>query len=268
MKFFDKELTIPDINKNSEKLSSGELKTIENKNKIEVERTKIKRKEIQSLQNHDVLPDTVYIKSTALNADNNVTEYFFNNQTKDFGINTYFDSDPLLQDQALRDSYINAQPMKFLLSKTYYSNGNLKTKRLTFSSVIIKNYEYDEKGLLIKEDDLAKSSKLSVSDILKILEKNGIEINFKINRLSASANTYLYCINTDKGKIWYLQQYENNQESIIFDETGKIINQVRYSKDPGSFVVLSVPAYRNIYKDKSIEEAEKETGLRIFLMKE
>lgn len=140
-------------------------------------------------------------------------------------------------------------------------------KRLSFSRVIIKDYEYDESGKLTKDDEPAKTFRLSVIEVLKILEKNNININFEVNRLSASLSNHLSSFNTNRGKIWHMEQYEGEKESIIFDATGKIISQVRNHEEPGRFLVISLPTFKNRYKDKSLEEVEKATGLTIYLQK-
>lgn len=267
MRIFNREITIPDINKTPEKLSLKEIKIFDAKNKTALEHVLERKKLILKTNSRETLPDTINIQFSTFDSGPNITRYFFNNATKGFGTLIYFDSDPLLKDKTLLEAYINAQPMRFNLSKVYDSNGHLKMKRLSFSRVIIKDYEYDESGKLTKDDEPAKTFRLSVIEVLKILEKNNININFEVNRLSASPSTYLSSFNTNRGKIWHLEQYENEQESIIFDSTGKIISQVRSHEEPGRFLVISLPTFKNRYKDKSLEEVERETGLTIYLQK-
>lgn len=267
MKMFNREMTIPDINKTAEKLSPKEVGIFEAKNKSALDAALERRETLLKTNSRETLPDTIQIQFSTFDSHQNVIQYFFNSATKDFGTVTYFDSDPLLQDKTLLEAYINAQPMRFGLSKVYDPNGHLKMKRLSFSHVIIKDYEYDEAGELTKDHELAKMFRLSVIDVLKILEKNNININFKVSRLSASPNTSLSSINTNRGKIWYLEQYEGEQETIIFDATSKMISQVRNHEEAGRFLVINLPTFKNRYKDKSLEEVEKETGLTIYLQK-
>jgi|GEM_PF-4695012 len=259
MKLFNKEFKIPDIDKNAEKLSLAEKKAFDKS--IE------KNKEIHNAKSAVVLSDTISVDLKEFNAKNNELIYYgFNNQTKEFGTITYFDSDPLLEDQNLREQYFEAQPLKFDVYKGYYPNGNIKMKRLSFSAVIIKQYEYDKNGNLVKSFDLSKNYKLSVTDVLKILEKNNIGLNFKIDRLSASPSTYLYCLETNRGKIWHLEQYQDEKEFLIFDHTGELLSQKSYSNEKGSFVILSRATYEMRYKNKTIEEVERETGNKLFVV--
>jgi hypothetical protein len=270
MKLFNREIIIPDINKNVEKLSSTEKEAFETRNQIAFDKTITKRREMVKRNSREILPDTLYVNLKEFNSQTNEAVYYgFNNQTKEFGTITYYDSDPLLEDETIREQYFEAQPMKFDLYKGYYPNGNIKMKRLMFSNILIKQYEYDENGTLTKSYDLSKNYKLSVTDILKILEKNNIGINFKLNGnigRSTSPFTYLYCWETNKGKIWHLEQYEDEKEYIIFDETEELISQKRYSKEKGSFAVLSIATFKMHYNNKTLEEAEKETGLKLFVV--
>jgi hypothetical protein len=269
MKLFNKEFIIPDIEKNNEKLSSTERKFFDSNNKIAKETAIEKRKSLKEYEGRMAMPDTVNVSLKKFNSKNNeATNYGFNNQTKEFSTITYFDSDPLLQDETIREEYFFAQSMKYELYKGYYSNGNLKGKSLSYSNILIKQYEYDENGKLIKEFDLSTKYKLSVTDVLKILEKNNIGIYSKLNSVigrSTTPFTYLSCWETNRGKIWHLENYEGKKEYIIFDETGELISQKRFSEEKGSFMVLSRDTYKMRYKDKTIEEVERETGLKLFV---
>ncbi len=49
--------------------------------------------------------------------------------------------------------------MYFIIEKSYYSDGTLRSKRLIFdnnslNAIVLKQFEYDEKGNLIKEFDI------------------------------------------------------------------------------------------------------------------
>lgn len=266
MKMFNREIIIPDINKNVEKLSSAEKEVFETRSKIAFDNTITKRSKKEKQSSREILPDTVNVNLKEFNSQTDEAVYYsFNNQTKEFGTITYFDSDPLLEDETIMDQYFEAQPMKFDLYKGYYSTADIKMKRLMFSNIIIKQYDYDENGNLTKNYELSKNYRLSVTDVLKILERNNVRINFRINRLSASPSTYLSCMETNRGKIWHLEQYEDEKEYIVFDETRELLSQDRYSKEKGSFAVLSNTTFEMRYKDKMIEEVEKETGLKFFV---
>lgn len=76
--------------------------------------------------------------------------------------------------------YLETPPNSyFMISKTYYSNGNIKAKGLGFNGDAFQKgvwYEFDEKGTLVKETDYDADYKFRFEDILAFCEREGIEV--------------------------------------------------------------------------------------------
>lgn len=133
--------------------------------------------------------------------------------------------------------------------------------------MLIKNFEYDENGKLTKEFDLSNNYKLSLLDVLKILEKNNLNINF--NRASASAggisyNSFILYKETNHGKIWIVNAILDNFQAIVYDENGDIL----IKKDVPSkkvFLAMDKILFNDTYIGKTIEDVEKETDIKIFV---
>lgn len=258
IKLFNREFLIPDIDAKAEKISFKEKYIIKSNREIEIQNTQVK---ISST-------DIVKINLTEYNSKTNEAKrYSFNNETKECDIITYFESDSLFKDKSILERYFEGQPMRFSLHKTYYSNGILKIKTLMYSNIVVKQYEYDKNGKLIKRFELSNRYKYSIKNILKILEKNNIKIDFKLDYrgLSITPYTYLSCAETNRGKVWYLEQYNNKKEYLIFDDTGELISQERFSNNNEDFIVLSRATYEMRYKNKAIKDVEKEMGLKLFV---
>ncbi|MFC6266767.1 hypothetical protein [Frigoriflavimonas asaccharolytica] len=264
IKLFNKEFVIPDINKSKEKLSSCEKKVFDNKNKIAKNTAVEKRKSLKEYEGTMAMPDTINVSLTEYNSNSSTIQYNFN-QTNSFSIMTYYDSDPLLQDKSLRDDFFNSQPMLFKEYRGYYSNGSLNLKRLSYSAITIKQYEFDENGNLVKEFDLSKKYNLSVLDVLKILNVNDVVIDFQINRLSTDPHTILMCAETNRGKVWYLGQGEEEKEYLILDNNREYVSQQMNENKAGNFKFLDSNDYKNQYGDKMIGEVELKTGFMFFV---
>ena len=90
MKIFNREIIIPDINKTPEKLSPKEITIFETKNKAALKKVLEKKKLILETNSRETLPDTINIQFSVVDSGPNITRYFFNDATKDFGTLTYF----------------------------------------------------------------------------------------------------------------------------------------------------------------------------------
>ncbi|WP_449399663.1 hypothetical protein [Chryseobacterium wanjuense] len=118
----------------------------------------------------------------------------------------------------------------FMISKSFYPNGNIKSKGLSSNTGYFQKgvwYEFDEQGRLIKEVDYDKPFKFTFEDVLKFCNKR----NIKIEKGSISQNGWHNIISRkiENGHpIWrieYLKQ-PNLTEIITLDGiTGKVLKQ-------------------------------------------
>ncbi|WP_312344897.1 hypothetical protein [Chryseobacterium binzhouense] len=256
MRLFNKELVFPVMTSEYEKLTTSQLqKAIKKKDLAKNGRTST------TLSNNEV--DVEYKEYDQKN--DHVVQYVFNTKENIVGESIYQKIEP-----NGKDNFENS--MYFIIEKSYYSDGTLRSKRLIFdnnslNAIVLKQFEYDEKGNLIKEFDISKIYKLSLIDVLKILEKNNLSIDFNNASVSAGGISYLNYIlykETNHGKIWIVGNGLENFQAIIYDEDGDIL----VKKDlPSQKVFLSMERwlFDDTYKGKTIEEVEKETGIKIFV---
>lgn len=126
--------------------------------------------------------------------------------------------------ETFKDSY-------YMISKSYYPNGNIKSKGIGFNGdgfQISTWYEFDEKGKLIKEIDYDKPYKFTFEDILKFCEKEGISLTKGPVLQSTGFHTTITRRIEKEKPIWEIEWKKkfNVVESIILDGTsGKVISR-------------------------------------------
>ena len=258
-KIFNKELLFPEMNSIYEKLTTSQLQKTLQKREIAEDKA----------LNHPKEETEVVIKYKEYDAKNDYSiSYGFSEKEKVFWsvINRKIEPDG---NEDMKNS------IHFNEGKTYYDNGNLKTKWLRFQGGLgdittLKQFEFDKNGKLIKEFDVSKVYKLSLIDVLKILEKNSLVINF--NReggfgAEGIAPTTIQYGNTNYGKIWSVIAGADSFAAIIYDNDGKIIIH-RFDSTPEHpmpFRIFSKQGFDSYYNGKTIEEVERETGLKLFV---
>ncbi|CAD0224145.1 conserved protein of unknown function [Chryseobacterium sp. JV274] len=122
----------------------------------------------------------------------------------------------------------------FMLSKSYYPNGNIKHKGIMFNvpwgAPFQKGiwYEFDENGKLIKEFDYDKPYKYTFEDILKFSEKEAIPVTKGPVLQSTGFHTIISRRIENEKPIWEIEwlKKSNRVENIILDGiSGKVISR-------------------------------------------
>ncbi|MCQ9637704.1 hypothetical protein MP477_22350 [Chryseobacterium sp. WG23] len=119
----------------------------------------------------------------------------------------------------------------YTISKSYYSNGNIKSKGIGFNGdgfQIGKWFEFDEKGNLIKEVDYDKPYKFSFEDILKFCMKEGIPLTKGPVLQSTGFHTIITRRIENEKPIWEIEWLKKPSlvENIILDGiSGKEISR-------------------------------------------
>lgn len=122
----------------------------------------------------------------------------------------------------------------YMISKSYYLNGNIKKKGIGFNGdafPIGTWYEFDEEGKLIKEIDYDKPFKFTFEDILKFCEKEMIRVDKGPILQSTGFHTKIYREIIEDQPIWKIEHLKktNLVEIIKLDGiTGKIIDKETY----------------------------------------
>ncbi|REC46839.1 toxin-antitoxin system YwqK family antitoxin [Chryseobacterium pennipullorum] len=126
--------------------------------------------------------------------------------------------------ETFKDSY-------YMISKSYYPNGNIKSKGAGFNGdgfQIGKWYEFDEKGNLIKEVDYDKPYKFTFEDILMFCEKEGISLTKGPVLQSTGFHTTIIRRVEKEKPVWVIEwrKKSNVLETITLDgTTGKVISR-------------------------------------------
>lgn len=261
MKISNKELVFPEMTDEYEKITPSQLKKIQTEKQIA---------ENQKTKANTSVHDTNYLvvkKEYDVNKDCLIS-YSFNDKEHNFGTTIYQKINPDGKEEIQNSMY-------FTEVKTFNSGGKLKSKELTFRGgkgdiTVLKQFEYDENGNLLKAFDVSKIYRLSLIDILKILERNNLFIDF--NRAGGFgaegiAPTSIQYGDTNYGKIWSVMAKADSFAAIIYDDNGEaIIHRFDTTPEqPMPFRFFSKLGFDNYYGGKTIEEVEKETGLKIFV---
>lgn len=258
MKIFNKELVFPDITSEFENLTSPHLKKELQKRELSESKAQVLNKPKEETE--------VSVEYNEYDAKKDYSvSYSFDKKENIFAYVIYRKIEP--------DANKNLEnSLYFSESKAYYPNGNIKSKGLIFGgnlgyATVLKDFEFDENGNLIKQFDISKVFNLSLIDVLRILEKNKLTINF--NRTSSSAggvsyDSFIWYKETNHGKVWIVNAILDNFQAIIYDKNGKIIIKKDVPSQK-SFLFMEQWQFDDIYKGKTIEEVEKETGLKLFV---
>lgn len=122
----------------------------------------------------------------------------------------------------------------YMISKSYYPNGNIKKKGIGFNADAFQKgiwYEFDEEGKLIKEIDYDKPFKFTFEDILKFCEKENIKIDKGPILQSTGWHNKIFR-NIENGlPIWKIEHLKktNLVEIIKLDGiTGKVLGTETY----------------------------------------
>jgi antitoxin component YwqK of YwqJK toxin-antitoxin module len=122
----------------------------------------------------------------------------------------------------------------FMLSKSYYPNGNIKHKGIMFNvpwgAPFQKGiwYEFDENGKLIKEVDYDKPYKYTFEDILKFCEEEVIPVTKGPVLQSTGFHTIISRRIENENPIWEIEwlKKSNRVENIILDGiSGKVVSR-------------------------------------------
>ncbi len=261
MKISNKELVFPEMTDEYEQLTPSHLKKIQQEKQI-VENKKTKVNTSAHDTNYLVVKKDYDINNDCL------ISYSFNNKEHNFGTTIYQKINPDGKEEIQNSMY-------FTEVKTFNPDGKLKSKELTFRGgkgdiTVLKQFEYDENGSLVKAFDISKTYRLSLIDILKILEKNNLFIDF--NRaggfgVEGIAPTSIQYGDTNYGKIWSVMARADSFAAIIYDNNGQaIIHKFDTTPEkPLPFRFFSKQGFDAYYNGKTIEEVERETGLKIFV---
>ena len=119
----------------------------------------------------------------------------------------------------------------FMISKTYFLNGNIQSKALSFNwSGFLKGlrYEFDESGKLIKETDYDKPYKFTFEEIVKFCENEKIPLQKGPILQSTGYHTVIrrdFNANSSWWQIEWLKK-PNVIEIITLDgNTGKVLKR-------------------------------------------
>lgn len=213
MKIFEKELVFPDMSSEYERLTSSEIKFIKSKKELAVEKYP---------QESNLNRKTQVEVYTEYNKEGK-TEYNFNDENNTIGISKYIKIEP---EENIKDF---EKSIYFLEYKTFSGDKlvekGLSLIRETSFLMYLKKYKYDEGGNIIDEYDYSKNFKQSLPDILKILEKYNLSIEFNNAILIGGNRSYLttiQAVNSNYGKVWVIV-IGGNYIGIIDDATGEII---------------------------------------------
>lgn len=260
MKIFNKELVFPEMTSEYEKLTTAQLQ--------------------KTLQKQDLLDKEMPLKkSDGITPLDDIAVYKEYDAKNDYSVNYGFNKkDNIFWESIHRKIEPNGKEdikgsLYFDEGKSYYPNGNLKEKWLFFQGnsdltrTTLKQFQYDEKGNLTKEIDISKIYKLSLIDVLKILEKNNLNIDFNNAGGYGYADIspiFIWHKRTNHGKVWIINAMPDNFQAVIYDESGDIL----IKKDVPSqkvFLCMTKKMFDDYYKNKTIEEVEKEAGIKLFV---
>ncbi|UHO37582.1 hypothetical protein H5J24_18160 [Chryseobacterium capnotolerans] len=129
--------------------------------------------------------------------------------------------------ETFKDSY-------YMISKSFYSNGNIKRKGIGFNGDAFKKgiwYEFDEKGNLIKETDYDIPFKFTFEDILNFCKNKGIKIDKGPILQSTGWHNKIFRDLENGDPVWEIEHLKKSDlvEIIKLDGiTGKIIGTSTY----------------------------------------
>jgi len=173
-------------------------------------------------------------------------------------LNETLQSGALIETYGLLDSYydqwINPSQGWFKYYKEFYSDGNIKLKRI-YNKTSDGNYgflyEFDKQGKLVKTTNFEKDWKTFFTGITGIANKNAKKFNYKVDTSDDGVITskdnqqwdkeYVKIWRKDQGgkKLWFIGfnkgHYENSDDKkvervviVIDDVTGKEIKKLHY----------------------------------------
>lgn len=129
--------------------------------------------------------------------------------------------------ETFKDSY-------YMISKSFYSNGNIKRKGLGFNGDAFQKgiwYEFDENGNLIKEINYDKPFKFTFEEILKFCKKQGIKIDKGPILQSTGWHNKIFREIEEEHPIWKIEYLKKSNlvEIIKLDGvTGKVLGTSTY----------------------------------------
>jgi hypothetical protein len=100
----------------------------------------------------------------------------------------------------LNDTYVYRESHKdsyFQIVKTFYKNGNIKTKGLEFNTINLGTfskgiwYQFDEQGKLIKEIDYDKDFTFGFNDVVAFCTKENISLKTGVIKYGSGMHTYI-----------------------------------------------------------------------------
>lgn len=251
---FAKNLFFLDTNSHYEKLTNSELQSLNLKQK--------------KLKNTMSSAEDGVIELNEYDAKNDYAFTYSFNETKLAGIKVCKKISP---DKNKDLDYA----LYFTENKTFYPDGKIKLKQVIFGGnqgnrIFLKNFEYNEEGKLINEYNISQHYKLSIADILRILEKNNLEISFNKSSGTSEAGippTSIKNLDTNYGKIWYISAKIDGFSAIIDDITNeiKILKYDSVNKNKVPFIVMSKFDFNNYYKGKTIEDIQNEEGTTVYI---
>ncbi|HUH36082.1 MAG TPA: hypothetical protein VL022_09640 [Moheibacter sp.] len=250
MKIFNKELVFPDMSSDYERLTPSEMKDFKKKKDLA----------IPEYSERNIYRYTDYNKEGRI-------QYSFNDENNTIGVLKYIKIEP---DENNKDF---EKSICFLEYKRFSGNKLVEKdlKLISGSSFLmsLKKYKYDEGGNIINEYDYSKNFKQSLPDILKILEKYNLSMEFNNAIVTGGNRSYLTTIeavNSNYGEIWLIGIGLYN--GIIDDATGEIIvhNSDTFLREKqGKFQFIEEDTFKRKYGEKSIKELEQETDSLIFV---
>ena len=129
--------------------------------------------------------------------------------------------------ETFKDSY-------YMISKSFYSNGNIKRKGIGFNGDAFQKgiwYEFDENGNLIKETDYDRPYKFKFEDILQFCEKHKIKIDKGPILQSTGWHNKIFREIKNNQPMWKIEYLKKSDlvEIIKLDgATGKILGTSTY----------------------------------------
>ena len=247
MKIFEKELVFPDMSSEYERLTSSEIKFIKSKKELAVEKYP---------QESNLNRKTQVEVYTEYNKEGK-TEYNFNDENNTIGISKYIKIEP---EENIKDF---EKSIYFLEYKTFSGDKlvekGLSLIRETSFLMYLKKYKYDEAGNIIDEYDYSKNFKQSLPDILKILEKYNLSMEFNNAIVTGGNRSYLTTIegvNSNYGKVWFIGIGLYN--GIIDDASGEIIvhNTDKFLKEKYSQFSITNKTMSNYEWDIMIDKVK------------
>lgn len=247
MKIFEKELVFPDISPKYEKLTSSELKYIMEKKELAVEKYP---QELNLNPKAEVYIYTEFDKEKKI-------EYNYNDVLNTLEVSSYLKIEP-------DDNKDFEKSIYFMEVRTYSLDGKLIEKGLKLMSgssfcMYLKRYDYDINGNLIYGYEHSDDFKQSLSDILKILERYNLLINFN-NAIATGGNrsylTTIEAVNSNYGKVWFIGIGLYN--GIIDDASGEIIvhNTDKFLKEKYSQFSITNKTMSNYEWDIMIDKVK------------